>query len=1652
MPYPRSIRDGGSQLMPPPLYQHQDLGHMPSSVSMDPMWKAEAEKEVDWADESDSERKSPAASLISTNQRRRDEVWKRLQEKKESNAFQNASPQSQSEKEMSPHVGFQSPQLKIHPQFPFTTQQALGTSGALIRFATGSTLLPQPIAELISNLSLLARVSLKSAAFFIEVLLEAAKYGTGMGLGLTRRALISAVGTARALHAIGNGEEWDAKAAGKSRNPRDRGLNDAFLSVLDKYTAVGIYVIHHTFTMAELFAMSSFYITHNSIKAGLSAADESVRMIDGIFGSNETSRALASFITLVKSEFTEDPRYATSGGISILANLTKAITAFAILQNSTYKRSAKMMKMRVMYDCTVMGEAETKSWRAMIVGPGNFVKGSRQLQPQQHQLEAAPQIAAIPPRSSSQFGSPRYEASGLPSPPASVHEPEQAKRWSASSSAPGSRPNGLSRVRSRAPFGSELCLTDLGPAFEENKKKASDWRNDAPSSLLSPDEPLFSSSADDEAAIIHDLEYFVGASEEDDPCEGVATSSSGGTILASTHLTQDELPQDMREALERYDEDELERGITVQQTQLPVGTSDIKHVIRKRPGRNTYETVYEITTETTETIETTTTIEDRGQRGGCGLTLTDLQRSSGLGLGSSTIERDVVTSHTGKETESVFDGGRETMMEEEDEWCEVARTINGTRSPDYGRLIEIQGDDSRGSSAFSRSNAVDNDIEISDIPEVPNGRPATGLLPDYSIGTLARRDAIEHPEESKARMQVVLKTMTRKLIQKRRVVRKIELGSEQDEDDDNEVRMSLEGSDVEGSVPKWEGKRGSAAGARLTTSGAKTAPSSPRMRNRTFADSQESRRKDGGNSRPRMESQGKKETARSPDLGSGFQRALNRARNTLRTGNSAVSNGNKGTPLITSMLGSGNSTGAPTVKTASAMSKSRVNSSLPKTSNPRPTLEPAFSIDSPNEARYSKQDSRALKEKVNGLPDASHMPPPSRDSRPTAHRTGLKSPRKGLAIEVSSRDSPRIPPRHGSGATNQWPLVQGEHGRHGTKGPSVTTTPSSPISSAPHAHSVKGSTRDNKRRSRAPSITSIHSFASRTHMQSTSTGPLQSNGASGGGTEAGSNVSANFPKAHLVHNLYKFMRHSSAAYGQNFMRILGIGSLDYFFPDTSKHHANVWAFAHHVGIPVDSILLNSFSEPTPFYSEKMSPIVNYVAVDDEAQAIVLTCRGTMGLSDILTDLTCSYEDILVEGARPHHSYQVHSGMLAQAQRLGAERSTVFQTLKTALEANPEYGLVITGHSLGGGIASLLAILWSCPSEVFQIKVLDMQRGMAGIPSRPIRHPKITTPFVTSLSSGLPPGRPIHAYAYGVPAVASPDLSKHTKGLITSVVHSNDFVPTLSLGTVRDMKNVAHSLSDEKEADMAQEIVGRVIGLYQRSRRSKQEGAKGISVGAPPPQLYDPMHIDSPRPQEIPSHERELLIDIEELAEGRTKNRAEEAGYKDPTLSEDYDSPYSRAWNANSGSQGATNARAAAASATQSKGEAVDDDEEIHDWLWSLIKTMRADMNEAKLYPPGHVYCIESFAVFVTPRTNGKSSSMSTGEGERYSNVQEEQMSSSRAEAHRVILRYCENVEKRFSEPVFSRSMLRDHIPTNYELCMSLLYQSVMPRNDPTWKD
>src|SRR5947209_18257578 len=246
-------------------------------------------------------------------------------------------------------------------------------------------------------------------------------------------------------------------------------------------------------------------------------------------------------------------------------------------------------------------------------------------------------------------------------------------------------------------------------------------------------------------------------------------------------------------------------------------------------------------------------------------------------------------------------------------------------------------------------------------------------------------------------------------------------------------------------------------------------------------------------------------------------------------------------------------------------------------------------------------------------------------------------------------------------------------------------------------------------------------------------------------------VPGTFPHEHIVRNVRRFARFSSASYGSNFLRVMGLtpsqptaNSLQ-----TKDIHHEHHSFSSHTGLPADTILLSSFVDPQGVgtaHSSSMaiSPLVHFVSIDRDSRAVVLTCRGTLGFEDVLTDMLCDYDDLYWQG----RAYQVHKGIHASARRLLAGLgSRVMATLKAALEEYPNYGLVLCGHSLGGAVASVLAILISEPSPVQARGALFVTAPSPKL----ISHTNHASAYSTAPPVTLPSGRHINLNAYGSPA-------------------------------------------------------------------------------------------------------------------------------------------------------------------------------------------------------------------------------------------------------------------------------------------------------------
>jgi hypothetical protein len=147
----------------------------------------------------------------------------------------------------------------------------------------------------------------------------------------------------------------------------------------------------------------------------------------------------------------------------------------------------------------------------------------------------------------------------------------------------------------------------------------------------------------------------------------------------------------------------------------------------------------------------------------------------------------------------------------------------------------------------------------------------------------------------------------------------------------------------------------------------------------------------------------------------------------------------------------------------------------------------------------------------------------------------------------------------------------------------------------------------------------------------------------------------------------------------------------------------------------------------------------YAVVSDMTNREIVVCiRGTASVSDVLTDVICE----TATHTECDTQMVAHKGMLTSALALDAE---IQELLNDELLKNTGK-IVLVGHSLGGGVASVLCELW---------------------------HMRGTYPMVS-------------ACCFGAPCVLSLPFARSASVRVTSVVCDDDLVTRASLGSVGDL--------------------------------------------------------------------------------------------------------------------------------------------------------------------------------------------------------------------------------------------------------------------------
>lgn len=187
----------------------------------------------------------------------------------------------------------------------------------------------------------------------------------------------------------------------------------------------------------------------------------------------------------------------------------------------------------------------------------------------------------------------------------------------------------------------------------------------------------------------------------------------------------------------------------------------------------------------------------------------------------------------------------------------------------------------------------------------------------------------------------------------------------------------------------------------------------------------------------------------------------------------------------------------------------------------------------------------------------------------------------------------------------------------------------------------------------------------------------------------------------------------------------------------------------------------------------------YIARDTKRKTLVLSIRGSLSPRDILTDLCASCEDFFVEddtdigeiGSNttttppPLIRGRAHKGMVDAARQISLLTGGI---ITDELATNPDYTLIIVGHSLGGGVAAIITAMW---------------------------HRRFHNR--------------IRAIAYASPCTFPLNNTKVFDSTITSIVGSGDPFARFSLGHVADLTKTIGKLCQDK--GLRDEILKRTTG-------------------------------------------------------------------------------------------------------------------------------------------------------------------------------------------------------------------------------------------------
>jgi hypothetical protein len=212
----------------------------------------------------------------------------------------------------------------------------------------GPTLLSAPLANVVSLVTRSSSLYLRLGTFIGGLAIDGARVTTLTSLEISRAVVESILYRA--------GKDVFARATGELGRAEAESLLEKSLSTL-----------HKTITSISFAASTGFYISATALESAKDMSQQLLVTLDSVLGSTDSSRAIASIITLIRREF-QNPATGHHGEQVGVADLLVGICGLALLQRWSRKITDSEIKRRereeVVWDVVVLDDGR----RADVVG------------------------------------------------------------------------------------------------------------------------------------------------------------------------------------------------------------------------------------------------------------------------------------------------------------------------------------------------------------------------------------------------------------------------------------------------------------------------------------------------------------------------------------------------------------------------------------------------------------------------------------------------------------------------------------------------------------------------------------------------------------------------------------------------------------------------------------------------------------------------------------------------------------------------------------------------------------------------------------------------------------------------------------------------------------------------------------------------------------------------------------------------------------------------------------------------------------------------------------------------------------------------------------------------------------------------------------